>query len=174
MSTKKQINIFIVDDNRVFMQALQADIENAFIDRPIKIHLFITGETCMLKFKEIRPQIVILDYHLNSKFPDAADGVKVLDWIRNENTETSIIMLTVDDHIDIAIKSFRHGASDYVVKKEVQGRKIFYSLSNLFKIMEAKSEARRYKHIVIGFLLFNLLLIGGMIAIRISGHLVIR
>ena len=79
MNTKKQINIFIVDDNKVFTLALKADIETAFEKKPIKIHSFETGETCMEKFKEEKPQVVIVDYHLNSRYPDAANGIKILD-----------------------------------------------------------------------------------------------
>ena len=96
----------------------------------------------MEKFKEKKPKVVILDYNLSCEYPNAADGLKVLDWIKKENSETNVIMLTSDDHIDIAVKSFKHGASDYVVKTETKFKKINYSLSNLFKMMEAKSEAR--------------------------------
>ena len=79
MSTKNQINIFIVEDNEVFRMALKSDIENAFTKMPITIHSFETGEKCMDRFKREMPELVILDYHLNSKFPDAVDGIKVLD-----------------------------------------------------------------------------------------------
>src|ERR1017187_3516764 len=139
MDTTNQTNIFIVDDNKIFTLALKADIENAFVDMPVKVQSFETGEKCMEKFKEEQPQVVILDYHLNSKYPDAADGITVLDWIKKENNETNVIILTVDDNIDIALKSFQHGASDYVVKTATQFKKINFSLLNLF----TRSEERR-------------------------------
>lgn len=145
MNTEKQTGIFIVDDNKFFSLALKADIENAFIDTPVKIQLFETGEQCIQKFKEENPQIVILDYHLNSKYPLAEDGIKVLDRIKKENKEAFVIMLTFDDHIDIAIKSFQHGASDYIVKTDTKFRKINFSLLNLFKIIEANRELAKYK-----------------------------
>src|ERR1017187_819794 len=170
MDTTNQTNIFIVDDNKIFTLALKADIENAFVDMPVKIQSFETGEKCMEKFKEEQPQVVILDYHLNSKYPDAADGIKVLDWIKKENPETNVIILSVDDNIDIALKSFQHGASDYVVKTETQFRKINYSLINLFKIMEAKSYERRYKYLVVGVFICIALLVGAVIAMQIFNH----
>jgi len=139
MNDKNKINIFIVEDNKVFALALKADLENAFENMPIQIHLFETGETCMQKFNEENPQIVILDYHLNGKNPDAADGIKVLDWIKEENNETFVVMLTADDDVDIAIKSFQHGASDYVVKSDTQFKKITFSLLNFFEIIKEKS-----------------------------------
>ncbi len=167
MNKKNQINIFIVEDNKVFNLALKTDIETAFPNFPITIQSFETGEECMKKFKEEKPQVVILDYHLNSNFPNAADGIKVLDWIKKENDETYIIMLTSDDKIDIAISSFQHGASDYVVKTETKFRKINYSLFIIFKIMDAKKEARRLKRILIVLLLGIVFFIGGFIALQI-------
>ena len=170
MSMKKLINIFIVDDNKVFTLALKADIENAFEEVTMKIHTFETGEKCMEAFKEIVPDLVILDYHLDNKYPDAANGIKVLDWIKKENNATNVIILTVDDDIDIALKSFQHGASDYVVKTNTQFRKINYSLINLLKLMEGTNYRRRYKQLVVGILLCVALLVGGVIAVQIFNH----
>lgn len=174
MNKKNQINIFIVDDNNVFTLALKANMESAFVNMPIKIHSFETGEECMQKFKEEKPQVVILDYHLNSKNPDAANGIKVLDWVKKENYNTNVIMLTSDDNIDIAIKSFNHGASDYIVKTDTQFRKIIFSLINLFGMMKAKNDAKRYKHLVIGIVLCVALLIGGITAIQIFAPSLLR
>ncbi len=144
MNIENQISIFIVEDNKVFALALKNEIETIFSNISFKIQLFETGETCMDKFKENHPQVVILDYHLNSKYPDAANGIKVLDWIKKENNETYVIMLTANDHIEIAVKAFQHGASDYVVKTETKFNKISFSLLNCLSIMKAKSESIKY------------------------------
>lgn len=161
------INIFIVEDNKVFAMALKADIETAFANMPIKIQSFETGEACMAKFKEEKPPVVILDYHLNGTNPDAADGIKILDWIKKENTATNVIMLTADDKIEIALKSFHHGASDYVVKTETKFKKINYSLLNIFNMMSAKSEVRKYKRWLIVLFLCIGLLVGGVITVQV-------
>jgi len=167
MNKKNQINIFIVEDNEVFTLALKSNIETAFANKPIKIRSFETGEKCLQNIKEEKPQVVILDYHLNSKYPEAADGITVLDRIKKENSETNVIMLTINDNMDIAIKSFKHGASDYIVKTETQFMKINYSLLNLFKMMKAKSEAKRYKNVIRLFLYFIALQVAVIIAILI-------
>jgi DNA-binding NtrC family response regulator len=174
MNPKKKISIFIVEDNNVFTLALKANIENAFVNIPVKIHSFETGEECMKKFKEEKPKVVILDYHLNSNKPDAADGIKVLDMIKKENHETNVIMLTGDDDINIAVNSFKHGACDYVVKTETQFQKINYSLFNLFRILKSKKDAGRYKHMVVGVILFFVLVIGGLTAIQIFAPSILR
>lgn len=166
MNPKKPINIFIVDDNNVFTMALKTDIESTFKNMSIKVYTFETGEKCMRRFFQMNPELVILDYFLNTKYPEAADGIKVLDWIKKENIDTKVIMLTSDDHIEIAIKSLKHGASDYVVKTETQFRKINYSLLNLLKMMEAKKEARKYKELLIILSLVILVLVGSFFAMR--------
>lgn len=157
-------NIFIVEDNKLFSMALQSDIENAFSKKEIKIQAFETGETCMLNFKEQKPQIVITDFHLNSKYPDAIDGIKLLDLIKKESPETYVIMLTSEDDINIALKSFHHGASDYVVKTETKFKKIHYSLANIFYIMDAKKEALVNRSLVFG-LITALITIAGVVIV---------
>lgn len=164
---KKQINIFIVDDNKVFSLALKADIENIFSKMLIKVYLFETGEKCMRRFLQVMPEFVILDFYLNSKDTAADNGLKILDWIKKENGETNVIMLTSDDHIDIALESFKHGASDYIVKTETQFNKINYSLLNLFKIMEEKTYAENYKWLLVALFLGIGILITGFVAYQI-------
>jgi DNA-binding NarL/FixJ family response regulator len=164
---KAPINIFIVDDNQLFAMALKADIETAFNTKPIKISLFEIGEKCMDRFKRAIPEIVILDYYLNANHPAAANGIKVLEWIKKENVDTYVIMLTSDDNIDIAVKSFQHGASDYIVKTETKFKKINYSLLNLFNVMEARNDVRRYKRLLRLLFLCLAFFIGGVTAILI-------
>lgn len=174
MNKKNQITIFIVEDNKVFTLALKADIETTFPDMPIKIHSFVTGETCMEKFKEEKPHVVILDYHLDSKYADASDGIKVLDWIKHQNPETNVIMITADDSCEIALKSFKHGAYDYVSKTESKFKKINSTLFNIFKMMEAKSDAKKYKNLAIGLGLCIALLVGGIVAIHIIDPILLK
>ncbi len=164
---KTPINIFIVDDNQLFAMSLKADIETTFADRPIKISLFEIGEKCMDRFKRSTPQLVILDYYLNTNHPSAANGIKVLDWIKKENADTYVIILTGDDNIDVAVKSFQHGASDYIVKTETTFKKINYSLLNMFNVMEARNDVRRYKRLLRLLFLCVAFFIGGVTAIFI-------
>jgi len=171
MALKNKINIFIVDDDKVFRLALTENIKGAFKKTPIEILSFETGEKCMEEFKITKPEVVIMDYHLNSKYPDAADGIKMLDWIKKENPETNVIVLTVDDNMEVALTSFHHGAVDYIVKKtETQFKKINQSLLNLFKMMEAQSYEKRYKELVVLIYICIAVIIGVVIAVRISYH----
>ena len=167
---KGQIEIFIVDDNKVFTLALKGNIETVFDNKKIKIHSFESGEECIQKFDMKDPQVVIMDYHLDSKYPDAMDGIMILDWIKKQCSETCVIMLSNNEDIDVAVKAFRYGASDYIVKNETKFSKINYSLSNIFKVIEAKREARRYKRLLFGLSLLILLLAGGVMYMQLFYH----
>jgi two-component system OmpR family response regulator len=167
MSKNNNVKIFIVEDNKMFSLALKADIEMAFGHRASLVETFETGEAMMAVFNTNIPDIVILDYNLDSKNPDAANGIKILNWIKNENPETEVVMLTSEDSLDIAVKSLTHGASDYVVKSETKFKKINYALLNLIKMKEADSDAKRYKSIATGLAISMAVLIGAVIIIQI-------
>lgn len=164
--SKKKMNLFIVEDNNVFNKALKADIENTFANIPVNIHSFENGESCMKEFLVLKPEIVILDYNLNSKQPNAVNGIKVLDWIKSKNPFTNVIMLTSEDDLDIALKSFHHGASDYIVKTETKFKKINYSLFNLFKILESRDEARWYKFVSIAMAISIVVITSGVVLMQ--------
>lgn len=161
----KPIKIFIVEDNNVFAMTLKADIENHFSNMPLEIQLFRTGEESWVKFKGEEPQVVILDYNLNSNNPDAMDGNEVLVWFKRENPKTKVILLTSEDNVEIAIESFRIGAFDYVIKNETQFKRIHYSLFNIFNLIKAEKDSNVYKNIVIAMIVSFVLLLGGVAAL---------
>lgn len=170
----KEVSIFIIEDNKLFSHALKEDIEIVFGNRQVKVQSFETGELCMSEFRLQPSNIVILDYHLNSKYPLAIDGIKVLDWIKKTNFSTHVIMLTASDDIDTALKSFKHGASDYIVKSENKFKKINNAIFNFFSILDAKRDARRYRILGIGLIVTLSLLIGSLLSIFIFAPAVFK
>ena len=147
MNSKKQIDIFIVDDNKLFVLAMKSAIENAFKNTQVKISSFDTGEACMEEYREVMPELVILDYSLNSKDKDAMNGLEILEQIKKINFATSVIMLTSNEEIDIALKSFHHGAADYVIKTDRHFNKINDSISLIFakKELEFQNDTKAKK-----------------------------
>jgi DNA-binding NtrC family response regulator len=161
MGKKQKFDIFIVDDNKVFSLALKADIESA-LHNSVELHLFETGEQCMEKFKEVLPEIVILDYYLDGSDPNAVNGIEVLDRIKKENPKTNVIMLTNNDDLDVAVKAKQHGAADYVVKTETKFKKINFSLFNIFKLLESEQDLKNTKQFIylfVGILAIILLIV---------------
>lgn len=143
MGEKKRIDMVIIDDNKLFKLAVKANLEQQFSDKNIKIHVFDIGEKSIERIKRDLPEIIILDYHLDSQIHQAADGIAVLDEIKQINPESKVIMLTGDSNIDVAIKSFLHGASDYVVKNDMEFEKINRSVQRILDAMEFEQEKKR-------------------------------
>ncbi|HEX7413865.1 MAG TPA: SpoIIE family protein phosphatase, partial [Bacteroidia bacterium] len=71
------------------------------------------------------------------------------------NADTSVIMLTSNDHIDVALTSFHHGASDYVVKTDHQFKKINHSIHKIFAAKELAFDSGEKAKQAIELLLAN-------------------
>jgi len=112
--------IFIVDDNE-----LQAELLKDYLvaHTPHEISIFKTGEECLQRLSE-EPNIVILDYILNSVNPKAANGMKILEAIRNSNWRIHVIMLSCQEDYATAIKTITKGALEYVMKGDDAFEKI--------------------------------------------------
>jgi DNA-binding NarL/FixJ family response regulator len=106
--------IFVVDDDEMLSMALEDYLERrAHHD----IHLFNTGEECLEHLDE-HPDIIILDYNLNSVNKNAANGLIILESIKKHNGNVKVVMLSSQDATWIILQTVKAGAADYVVKDE--------------------------------------------------------
>ena len=109
--------IYIVDDDQLMAISLKQFLEIRFGDS-VRIEIFNDGESC-LKEMHNRVDVVILDYFMKDK-----NGLEVLKSIKAINPKTEVIMLSSNEDIEAAIKLFRAGAKDYVVKGDGSWDKI--------------------------------------------------
>lgn len=106
--------IFVVDDDEMLSMALED-----FLERKTnhEIYLFNTGEDCLDHLEE-QPDIIILDYNLNSVKKDAANGLVILDAIKRMNDDVKVVMLSSQETTWIILQTVKMGAAEYVVKDE--------------------------------------------------------
>jgi two-component system, OmpR family, response regulator len=135
-----KIKLFLVDDDAVFLKSLEIEfLRNAdFI-----IEAFPTGELCVQNLSN-SPNVIILDYHLNSIDKDAMDGIKTLDMIKSYNADIPVIMLSSQDKIDVAIQCMHHHAYDYVVKSETAFMRLRDSITKIFSYKKMEKELKWY------------------------------
>ena len=114
MGTDKQTLIFIVDDDALYLKSLEIEFQQ---NRDSEVRTFATGEQCLDNISQ-NPDIVILDYYLNSIDKNAIDGLQTLDKIKSKNPQIPVIMLSSQDDIEVAVNCLRHEAKDYFVKSE--------------------------------------------------------
>jgi DNA-binding NarL/FixJ family response regulator len=105
--------VFIVDDEPLLNEMLTDYLLSRYPG--FSIQTFPTGEEC-LKHLHRAPDAVVLDYHLNSKEKDAANGIDILREIKNQRRSTPVIMLSSQKSYGTASKTIMYGAIHYVVK----------------------------------------------------------
>lgn len=123
-----QKSIFIVDDNEMFAQMIQDHLSNF---PKYKTTIFHTGEDCLKRLHE-NPDLIILDYHLNDIYKDAADGLAILETIKKENPRAHVIMLSSQGKYSVAAQTISKGAEQYVVKDDNTFDNISRILDDIF------------------------------------------
>lgn len=112
--------IFIVDDDEMLTEAL-----SDFLTREVNhdVTVFHTGEEFVKHLFE-NPDVVVLDFYLNTVNKDAANGLEILDSIQNHLQSTKVIMLSSQESYAKAAQTIQKGALEYVIKDEDAFQKI--------------------------------------------------
>ena len=128
MNNEKKILLFLVDDDALFLKSLEIEFSQT---TESDIRTFSTGEQCLECLSEC-PDIIILDYYLNSIDENAIDGLETLDKIKAINPEVPVIILSSQDKIDVAVNCMKHQAFDYVVKSETAFLRLQKTITTIF------------------------------------------
>jgi len=141
---EEEISIFIVDDDKILSTVLKNEIRRNFPQENMMIYTFEAGELCE-SFIGNKPHIAIVDYHMNSRFKDAINGIEVIDLFKKESPDTNVILFTNEENIGLAVEAFEHGAHDYVVKNEFMFRRLNVALVQCLKLLKIKRDLKRQK-----------------------------
>ena len=140
MKTDNKIKLFLVDDDAVFLKSLEIQ----FLDQAdFEIETFPTGELCLANLSK-KPDVVVLDFHLDGIEKAAINGLQTLDEIKKFDKEIPVIMLSSQDKIEVAVKCIHHDAFDYVVKSETAFFRLQKIISSIFKLKQIKKELNWY------------------------------
>lgn len=120
MDFGKPKKIFIVDDDTMLTEALQDYLTRTI---PHTIRIFNTGEECLKNLHET-PDVIILDYYLNTVQKDAANGMEILQAIKSKFKKSHVIMLSSQERYVTAMQTIQKGAEQYVIKDEDAFEKI--------------------------------------------------
>lgn len=99
--------LLLVDD--------EADIRDvltiALTDFGYQVLTAQNGREALALFQETNPPIVLTDI----KMP-GMDGIELLKAVKRENREAEVVMLTGHGDMDLAVKSIKHQATDFLIK----------------------------------------------------------
>jgi DNA-binding NarL/FixJ family response regulator len=140
MNKGNKIKLFLVDDDELFLKSLKIDfLEHADFD----IETFATGELCIMNLSH-QPDVIILDYYLDSIDKNAINGIETLDKIKDFNPDIPVVMLSAQDKIDVAINCMHHKAADYVVKSETAFMRLQKIITTIMRFNKLEKELSWY------------------------------
>src|ERR1041384_7423976 len=146
----KKTKIFLVDDDPMHLQMLHDHLEQM---SDFELTDFSTGEECIkyIREKNATPDIIFLDYYLNSVVKDAMDGLDVLVELKKIIPHTDVVMLSGQDKIQVAVEVMKFGAFDYIVKGESAFYRAEKAVFNIYRYAKLRKNASMNKKITIGF-----------------------
>lgn len=114
--TAKTGIIFVVEDNAMYAKTLATFIKSTF-PQIKEVKIFPVGETCVTEL-EMHPDLIIMDYFLDSRYTDAETGLEIIKQIRAQHPEMNILVLSSQQDMGIALQSIKTYQCSYVQKDE--------------------------------------------------------
>jgi DNA-binding NtrC family response regulator len=132
--------LFLVDDDALFLKSLEIEF---MANGEFEIETFVSGELCIANLAK-KPDIIILDYHLDGINPEAINGLETLIQIKEKHKDIPVIILSSQDKIEVAVNCMNHNAFDYVVKSETAFVRLRKALDSLFHLQKIQKELNWY------------------------------
>ena len=107
--------ILIVDDNSDIRNILNELI----IDAGYKTRLAANFKQALNEINKKIPDVAILDVKLDK---GDNDGIELLTHIKSKNKDVPVIMISGHANIEMAVKSLKHGAFEFIEKPFDQTR----------------------------------------------------
>jgi len=164
MNTLDTYSVFLVDDDKMFLTSLKNSLQQKF-GGLLKISVFTKGEDCLESLeshKDEAPDIVILDYYLdNDVSPDTVNGLKVLHEVKSISNDTTVIMVSGEDKMQVAVDCIKNGAYEYVVKSESAFIRIQQAIKNSIEtILSARKSTTYFRaNIALAIIVLSIILI---------------
>ncbi|MBN9662738.1 MAG: sigma-54-dependent Fis family transcriptional regulator [Acidobacteria bacterium] len=99
--------ILVVDDDASLRRIMKLQLEEAGYE----VTLAANGEEALGVMERRNPKLVITDLRMAG-----TSGLELLRHIRNEHSETTVIMITAYGSVETAVEAMKAGAYDYVTK----------------------------------------------------------
>lgn len=131
------MKIYIVDDDPIIVKILEEIVEIKSLG--FVIGCAYDGKTALKEIGDYRPDIVLIDYLLPN-----VDGTRIVEKIKEENKETSFIMISQVSDKEMVGASYDAGVEFFITKpiniKEVE--KIINSVADKIKMKRALDDIK--------------------------------
>lgn len=131
----RKAKILLVEDDAV----LSTIYMETLLKQPCELICAETGKEARKAIKQFSPDLVFLDLFLPDDY-----GLDILDFIKKNHPSITVIVVTAEDSLDIAIKTMQSGAFDYLVKP-VSPSRLMTTMQNLLERHELKNRLNEYE-----------------------------
>ena len=126
--------VLFVDDEKDICDVLSISLS----DLGYKVYTAENGQEALQIIQEINPPIVLTDIRM-----PIMDGIELLRRIKLQNPETEVIMVTGHGDMDLAIKSLKHEATDFIVKP-IKDEALEIALKRALERISLRRQLREY------------------------------
>jgi len=124
----------LVDDEEDIRDVLDISLS----DLGYKVFTAKNGEEAFQIFRNVNPPIVLTDIRM-----PIMDGIELLQKIKKENTDTEVIMFTGHGDMDLAIKSLKYEATDFITKP-INDEILGFALKRAHERISMRQRIREY------------------------------
>lgn len=134
-------SIFLIEDNLITRNIVEYLINREF---DCTIENYSDSKTAMLAIKSKQPDIIVLDYNLNSQ-DKSTEGQGFLKFLKEEKLNIPTVVFSGQENKEVALKMMRVGAVDYISKNsESYLEDLIASLKNISNLLDSKSEIKYF------------------------------
>jgi two-component system chemotaxis response regulator CheY len=127
---KRKLNVLIIDDNETTRAVLRMIIQGDHFD---VVGDAASGNAGLDRMRRLKPDIVCLDVSM----PDA-DGLDILQAIKNESKGTMVLMVTASNDVKTVQTAIARGANGFIIKPFNSGTVLDTLESTAAKLRELK------------------------------------
>ncbi len=165
MYTNRPLLIVLIDDDSQMREMLNDFFTGKY--RNSEVRTFATGEDALSKIG-LEPNLIVLDYHLDSTDPTAMNGLQVLKKLKEKYPVVPVIFLSGQEKAEIAANTMKYGAYDYIVKNESAFHKLEIIFNNILGHVELKKNLGMQKFFNAILLILVIGMIVGIIISKMS------
>ena len=137
--------VLIVDDSPIDRAIIGRLLSR--VDNPFRLLEVDKVSLALQRFREVRPDVVLLDQHL----PDG-NGTDLLSVLRqdlNGEESTAFVMLTTSSSPETGLEAMRRGAHDFLVKGKISAAELQKTLDNALGKIRMVREVGRQRRMLL-------------------------
>ena len=137
----KSGSILIVDDNEEFLIALKLMLSPHFD----KVDTENNPESIISKIQKQSYDLILLDMNFRAGINTGNEGIFWLNAIQEVDNDATVVFITAYGDVQLAVKSVKQGAADFI-QKSWDEKKILSTVLSALQLSKSKSEIKKLKH----------------------------